>query len=66
MHDTVSSCITSDALKQAFNPIVIKLTVNHCSGIVFPRVLATKKVLPDADGVGFSSSISMRSLLSRI
>jgi hypothetical protein len=29
----------------------------------FPRVLATTSVLPDADGVGFSSSISMQSLL---
>src|SRR6266498_2385583 len=33
---------------------------------VFPRVLATTRVLPDADGVGFSRSISMQSLLPLI
>jgi hypothetical protein len=33
---------------------------------VFPRVLATTRVLPDAEGVGFSRSISIQSLLSRI
>jgi hypothetical protein len=33
---------------------------------VFPRVLATTRVLPDADGVGFSRSISMQSLFPLI
>src|SRR6266498_1724427 len=33
---------------------------------VFPLVLATTRVLPDADGVGFSRSISMQSLLPLI
>jgi hypothetical protein len=32
----------------------------------FPRVLATTRVLRDADGVGFSRSISMQSLLPLI
>jgi hypothetical protein len=31
-----------------------------------PRVLATTRVLPDEDGVGFPRSISMQSLLSLI
>ena len=34
--------------------------------MVFPLVLATTRVFPDAEGVGFSRSISMQSLLPLI
>jgi len=50
----------------AFSPIVTGLPSTMAVVTVFPRVLATTRVLPDADGVGVSRSISMKSLLSRI
>jgi hypothetical protein len=50
----------------AFNPIVIGLPSTSAVVTVFPRVLATTKVLPDDEGVGFSKSISMQSFLPLI
>src|ERR1039457_807000 len=50
----------------AFRPIVTGLPSTSAVVTAFPRVLATARVFPDADGVGFSRSISMQSLLPLI
>ena len=46
--------------------MVIGLPSTSAAVTAFPRVLATTRVLPDADGVGFSRSISMQSLFPLI
>jgi hypothetical protein len=50
----------------AFSPIVIGLPSTSAVVTAFPRELATTSVFPDDDGVGFSRSISMQSLLPLI
>ena len=50
----------------AFKPIVTGFPSTIAVVTAFPLVLATTSVLPDADGVGFSRSISMQSLLPLI
>src|SRR6185369_10732627 len=50
-------------LMYAFRPMVTGLPSTRTSVTALPRVLATTRVLPDAEGVGFSRSISMQSLL---
>jgi hypothetical protein len=65
--DSLSSQYLSlHGLIYAFSPIVTGLPSTMAVVTVFPRVLATTRVLPDADGVGFSRSISMQSLLPLI
>ncbi len=53
-------------LMYAFNPIVIGFPLISAVVTVLPLVLATTNVLPDADGLGSSRSISIQSLLSLI
>src|SRR6266540_3090669 len=50
----------------AFSPIITGFPSTSAVVTAFPRVLATTRVFPDAEGVGFSRSISMQSLLPLI